>query len=70
MTLHHRHKSGIKRHAARPSIACAQCGADLTMPEWSEWLDETRERHLWTCSACGYAFETTVRYAIEIDTAA
>ena len=40
------------------------------MPEWSEWLDSARMRHLWTCSACGYAFETTVRYAIEIDTAA
>jgi hypothetical protein len=40
------------------------------MPEWSEWLDSARVRHLWTCNACGYAFETTVRYAIEIDTAA
>lgn len=40
------------------------------MPEWSEWLDNTRVRHLWTCEACGYAFETTVRYAIEIESAA
>ena len=61
------------RHRTRrrqPAIACAQCGDELTVPEWSEWLDAARVRHLWTCSACGYAFETTVHYAIEIDTAA
>ncbi|HXD47109.1 MAG TPA: hypothetical protein VN655_18460 [Pseudolabrys sp.] len=61
------------RHTARrrrASIACAQCGEELYMPEWSEWLDSARVRHLWTCSGCGYAFETTVHYAIEIETAA
>ena len=65
-----RHKNGQRRQPAKACIACAQCGEDLYMPEWSEWLDNTRVRHLWTCDACGYAFETTVRYAIEIDTAA
>ena len=30
------------------------------MPEWSEYVDEHRVRHLWECAACGYAFETTV----------
>ena len=65
-----RHMAARQRRSAQASIACAQCGADLIMPEWSEWLDSARVRHLWTCSACGYAFETTVRYAIEIDTAA
>jgi len=65
-----RHKSAARRQSARASIACAQCGEELAMPEWTEWLDSARVRHLWTCSACGYAFETTVRYAIEIDTAA
>jgi hypothetical protein len=65
-----RHRPGTQQRSSRTSIVCAQCGEDLTMPEWSERLDNTRVRHLWTCSACDYAFETTVRYAIEIDTAA
>ena len=65
-----RHSSAAQRQSARAAITCAQCGESLSMPEWSEWLDSARVRHLWTCSACGYAFETTVRYAIEIDTAA
>ena len=41
---------------------CAQCGDRLLMPEWSEYVDERRVRHLWECEACGYAFETTVSY--------
>jgi hypothetical protein len=44
-------------------IECAQCGEPLFMPEWSEYLDEHRARHLWCCDACGYKFETTVRFA-------
>lgn len=52
-------------------IECAQCGTQLYLPEWSEWQEDGgRVRHLWTCDACGYAFETSARYAIEIDTAA
>jgi transcription elongation factor Elf1 len=54
------------RHASE----CAQCGELLHVPEWSEHVDQNRVRHLWTCDACGYAFETTVRFAIEADTAA
>jgi ribosomal protein L37AE/L43A len=49
--------------SARPVIECAQSGEQLFMPEWSEYLDERRARHLWCCEACGYKFETTVRYA-------
>jgi len=49
--------------AKRAQIECAQCGNHLFMPEWSELLDERRVRHLWQCEACGYAFETTVRFA-------
>jgi rubredoxin len=50
-------------------IECAQCGERLFMPEWSELLDGSRLRHLWACDACGYAFETTVRFpaAVEIE---
>ena len=42
---------------------CAQCGEPIFMPEWSEWLNPGCARHLWKCDACGYAYETTVRFA-------
>ena len=48
--------------SAGAHIECAQCGNSLFMPEWSEFVDERRVRHLWQCEACGYAFETTVRF--------
>jgi transcription elongation factor Elf1 len=44
----------------RLSNTCAQCGEILLMPEWSEYLNERRVRHLWSCDGCGYRFETTV----------
>jgi uncharacterized Zn finger protein len=46
---------------SRPMLECAQCGEQLFIPEWSEYVDERRIRHLWACEACGYAFETTIR---------
>jgi uncharacterized Zn finger protein len=59
-----RHSRGTARFSrSRPQIACAQCGDSLFMPEWSELVDERRVRHLWQCEACGYAFETTMRFA-------
>jgi transcription elongation factor Elf1 len=42
---------------------CPQCGDTLFMPEWSEYLDQRRARHLWECEACGYRFETYVSFA-------
>lgn len=48
---------------SRPAIECRQCGEPIFIPEWSEWLDAGRARHLWQCEACGYAFETTVQFA-------
>jgi uncharacterized Zn finger protein len=50
---------------ARPRtvIECAQCSERLFSPEWSEFVDARRVRHLWECEACGYAFETTIRFA-------
>jgi hypothetical protein len=48
---------------ARPVLECAQCGERIYVPEWSECLDSCRVRHLWQCEACGYAFETTIRFA-------
>jgi len=46
----------------RPIIECAQCGEQLFVPEWSEFIDERRLRHLWACEICGYQFETMVRF--------
>jgi hypothetical protein len=42
---------------------CAQCGDTIFMPEWSEYLDRLRVRHLWECESCGYRFETLVLFA-------
>jgi hypothetical protein len=52
---------------SRPHIPCAQCQESLFMPEWSEYVDERRVRHLWQCDACGYAFETIVCYKAEVE---
>ena len=54
--------SGRSRNDPRLSkpLPCAQCGQGLSHPAWSEQLGETRVRHLWSCRACGYEFETTV----------
>jgi hypothetical protein len=41
---------------------CAQCGEAIFLPEWSEYLDRHRVRHLWECEACGYKFETMVSF--------
>jgi hypothetical protein len=46
----------------RPAVPCAQCGDTLFAPEWSEYLDPRSVRHLWSCDACGYRFESLVRY--------
>ncbi len=61
MDLHIR--GAARRRRPRLQIECAQCGESLFMPEWSELVDESRVRHLWQCDTCGYAFETTVRFA-------
>ena len=45
---------------SRPINECAQCRETIFMPEWSEYLNERRVRHLWECEACGYRFETLV----------
>jgi hypothetical protein len=46
--------------ASRPVNECAQCRETIFLPEWSEYLDARRVRHLWECEACGYKFETLV----------
>jgi ribosomal protein L37AE/L43A len=39
---------------------CAQCGATIVAPEWSEYQSEHRVRHTRSCETCGYQFESTV----------
>ena len=38
---------------------CAQCGDLLIAPEWSEYADEHHVLHSWSCTNCGYQFDTT-----------
>ncbi len=45
---------------SRPVLPCAQCGTTLFGPEWSEYIDDRRVRHLWSCDACDYRFESIV----------
>ena len=45
---------------SRLANSCAQCGETIFMPEWSEYLNANRVRHLWECEGCGYKFETLV----------
>jgi hypothetical protein len=52
----------MKIARSRLHIPCGQCGESLFMPEWSEYVDKRRVRHLWECKACEYAFETIVSY--------
>ena len=47
---------------SRPVAPCAQCGASLFAPEWSEYIDDRHVRHLWSCDTCEYRFETLVCY--------
>jgi hypothetical protein len=42
---------------------CAQCGAVLIAPEWSEHFPDHRVRNVWSCEACGYEFEDTVYWS-------
>ena len=39
---------------------CAQCGASIVAPEWSEHLSQDRVRNVWACDLCGYQFEDMV----------
>jgi hypothetical protein len=54
-------KAGRKRSVNRASVnQCAQCGADIIAPQWSERLADHCIRNVWSCEACGYQFEDTV----------
>lgn len=53
-------RSRNPRVGAWPVLPCAQCGTTLFGPEWGEYLDDRRVRHLWCCDACDYRFESIV----------
>ena len=53
-----------KRPDGLQRYRCAQCGKTLFAPEWSEYLDDRHIRHLWSCDACGYEFESEVCYPL------
>jgi ribosomal protein L37AE/L43A len=42
---------------------CAQCGADIIAPEWSEYLSTGGVRNVWSCEACGYDFEDSIYFS-------
>jgi ribosomal protein L37AE/L43A len=46
------------------SNSCAQCGVKIVAPEWSEHVSDRCVRHLWSCEACGYQFETSVFFPV------
>ena len=48
------------RSSDTPVIKCAQCGESLVVPEWSEYVDDYRVRHVWKCKPCNYSFEATI----------
>jgi len=39
---------------------CAQCGAAMIAPAWSEHRSDHCVRNVWACETCGYEFEDTV----------
>ncbi len=43
-----------------PGNQCAQCGAGLIAPEWTEHFPDGRIRNVWSCEVCGYEFEDAV----------
>ena len=45
-----------------PDRALRAMRGSLFAPEWSEYFDDRRIRHFWSCDACNYQFETMVCY--------
>jgi RNase P subunit RPR2 len=43
---------------ASDEITCEKCGEPLIAPQWAEFVSETLVLNLWSCTSCGYRFET------------
>jgi len=48
----------LSSHRPIFGMNCTQCGDLLIAPEWSEYEDERHVLHLWSCTNCGYEFQT------------
>ncbi len=54
------HSTTVASHRiALPS--CPVCNDLLFAPAASEFVSQTRVRHMWSCDACGHEFTTSVR---------
>jgi ribosomal protein L37AE/L43A len=54
----------MKRFEGSPFNLWAQCGAEFVAPIWTEHLEGRHVRHLWSCEACGYQFETSIYFPL------
>jgi ribosomal protein L37AE/L43A len=39
-------------------MTCEKCGDTLITPEWSEYVSEHEVVNIWSCTTCGFQFET------------
>ncbi len=39
-------------------MTCVQCGDLVIAPEWSEYVNERLVLNLWSCTNCGFQFDT------------
>jgi len=51
--------SVASRRIALPS--CPNCNDLVFAPAASEFVSNTRVRHIWSCETCGHEFATSVR---------
>lgn len=68
--MHLRPPSVRSMQSTRPIVECAQCFERIYAAEWSEYIDDRHLRHLWACEACGYRFETLVKFPADVRPAA
>jgi ribosomal protein L37AE/L43A len=62
-TLHTETAAARARLVTHDKNICPQCSGWLLAPNWSEHLNDRSVRHIWSCDACGYEFETTVVFS-------
>jgi len=48
-------------------MACAKCGNVLIAPEWSEYVGEGLVLNLWSCTNCGYRYETEAHMPADVE---
>ena len=48
-------------------VTCSKCGDVLTIPEWSEFVSEGLVLNLWSCTKCGYRFETETHLPTDVE---